>query len=126
MIFAVALLFAGISSTITSGMAAGSIFAGIYKEPYDIKDSHSKIGVLSSLILAFALIMLISNPFQGLIYSQMALSVQLPITIFTQVHLTSSSKVMGKYKNSTYTKWLLYVIGGIVTALNVMLLISFF
>ena len=125
-IFAVALLFAGISSTITSGMAAGSIFAGIYKEPYDIKDSHSKIGVLSSLILAFALIMLISNPFQGLIYSQMALSVQLPITIFTQVHLTSSSKVMGKYKNSTYTKWLLNVIGGIVTALNVMLLISFF
>ena len=125
-IFAVALLFAGISSTITSGMAAGSIFAGIYKEPYDIKDSHSRIGVLTSLILAFALIMVVSNPFQGLIYSQMALSVQLPITIFTQVYLTSSSKVMGKYKNSTYTKWLLYVIGGIVTLLNVMLLISFF
>ena len=124
-IFAVALLFAGISSTITSGMAAGSIFAGIYKEPYDIKDSHSRIGVLTSLILAFALIMVVSNPFQGLIYSQMALSVQLPITIFTQVYLTSSSKVMGKYKNSTYTKWLLYVIGGIVTLLNVMLLISF-
>ena len=124
-IFAVALLFAGISSTITSGMAAGSIFAGIYKEPYDIKDSHSRIGVLTSLIIAFALIMVVSNPFQGLIYSQMALSVQLPITIFTQVYLTSSSKVMGKYKNSTYTKWLLYVIGGIVTLLNVMLLISF-
>ena len=124
-IFAVALLFAGISSTITSGRAAGSIFAGIYKEPYDIKDSHSRIGVLTSLIIAFALIMVVSNPFQGLIYSQMALSVQLPITIFTQVYLTSSSKVMGKYKNSTYTKWLLYVIGGIVTLLNVMLLISF-
>lgn len=124
-IFAVALLFAGISSTITSGMAAGSIFAGIYKEPYDIKDSHSRIGVLSSLIIAFALIMVISNPFQGLIYSQMALSVQLPITIFSQVYLTSSPKVMGKYKNSAYTKWLLYVIGGIVTLLNVMLLLSF-
>ncbi len=124
-IFAVALLFAGISSTITSGMAAGSIFAGIYKEPYDIKDSHSRIGVLTSLIIAFALIMVISNPFQGLIYSQMALSVQLPITIFSQVYLTSSSTVMGKYKNSAYTKWLLYVIGGIVTLLNVMLLLSF-
>lgn len=44
-IFAVALLFAGIASTITSGMAAGSIFAGIYREPYDIKDSHSRWGV---------------------------------------------------------------------------------
>ena len=43
-IFAVALLFAGIASTITSGMAAGSIFAGIYREPYDIKDSHSRWG----------------------------------------------------------------------------------
>ena len=125
-IFAVALLFAGISSTITSGLAAGALFAGSYKDPYDIKDNHSKIGVLSSLVLAFALIMLISNPFQGLIYSQMALSVQLPITIFTQVHLTSSSKVMGKYKNSAYTKWLLYVIGAIVTLLNIMLLVSFF
>lgn len=124
-IFAVALLFAGVSSTITSGMAAGSIFAGIFKEPYDIKDSHSKIGVLASLIVAFALIMVVSNPFKGLIYSQMALSIQLPITIFAQVYLTSSTKVMGQYKNSTYTKWLLYVIGGIVTLLNVMLLISF-
>lgn len=124
-IFAVALLFAGVSSTITSGMAAGSIFAGIHKESYDIKDNHSRLGVLTSLLVAFALIMVISNPFQGLIYSQMALSIQLPITIFSQVYLTSSSKVMGKYKNSTYTKWLLYVIGGIVTLLNIMLLISF-
>ena len=40
-VFAVALLFAGVSSTITSGMSAGSIFAGMYKEPYDIKDNHS-------------------------------------------------------------------------------------
>ena len=39
-IFAVALLFAGIASTITSGMAAGSIFAGIYREPYDLSLIH--------------------------------------------------------------------------------------
>ncbi|MCR9011824.1 Nramp family divalent metal transporter [Gabonibacter chumensis] len=125
-IFAVALLFAGVASTITSGMAAGSIFAGMFKEPYDIKDNHSRWGVLISLIVAFGLILIVSNPFQGLIYSQMALSIQLPITIFLQVHLTSSEKVMGKYKNSTYTKYLLYAIGGIVTLLNIMLLISFF
>ncbi len=124
-IFAVALLFAGVASTITSGMAAGSIFAGIYKEPYDIKDSHSRWGVLLSLVIAFAIIMVISNPFMGLIYSQMILSIQLPITIFLQVYLTSSEKVMGKYKNRTSTKWILYILGGIVTVLNLMLLISF-
>jgi manganese transport protein len=31
-VFAVALLFSGLASTITSGMAAGSIFAGMYKD----------------------------------------------------------------------------------------------
>lgn len=125
-IFAVALLFAGISSTITSGMAAGSIFAGMYKEPYDIKDNHSKLGVLISLVVGYLIILLISNPFNGLIISQMILSVQLPITIFSQVYLTSSEKVMGKYKNRTSTKIILYVLGTIVTVLNVALLISLF
>lgn len=123
-IFAVALLFAGIASTITSGMAAGSIFAGMFKEPYDIKDSHSRTGVILSLIIAFLIIILISDPFKGLIYSQMALSVQLPITVFTQVYLTSSEKVMGKFRNSTFTKYLLYTIGIVVTVLNLMLLWS--
>ena len=125
-IFAVALLFAGIASTITSGMAAGSIFAGIYREPYDIKDSHSRWGVLLSLVMALIIIMLVSNPFMRLIYSQMILSIQLPVTIFLQVYLTSSGKVMGKYKNRTSTKWILYILGGIVTVLNVMLFISMF
>lgn len=124
-VFAVALLFAGIASTITSGMAAGTIFAGIYKEPYDIKDNHSRLGVLISLLIAFIVILLISNPFNGLIFSQMVLSIQLPITIFLQVKLTSSEKVMGKYKNTLFTKSLIYIIGGVVSMLNIMLFISF-
>ncbi|MFA5045409.1 MAG: Nramp family divalent metal transporter [Paludibacter sp.] len=125
-VFAVALLFAGIASTITSGMAAGSIFAGMYKEPYDIKDNHSRLGVAISLIVAFGIILLITNPFQGLIISQMILSIQLPFTIFSQVYLTSSEKVMGKYKNTLFTKILLYSLGVIVTILNVALFISLF
>jgi manganese transport protein len=124
-IFAVALLFSGIASTTTSGMAAGSIFAGMYKEPYDIKDNHSRTGVALSLLLALVIILFISNPFQGLILSQMFLSIQLPITIFTQVRLTSSSNVMGKYKNTRYLNFLLYGMGILVTALNIALFISF-
>jgi manganese transport protein len=123
-IFAIALLFAGIASTITSGLAAGSIFAGLYKEPYDIKDNHSRLGVIISLLIATAIIFVISNPFQGLILSQMLLSVQLPITVFLQVYLTSSEKVMGKYKNKPLTRFTLYAVGAVVTALNVGLLVS--
>jgi manganese transport protein len=126
LVFAVALFFSGIASTITSGMAAGSIFAGMFKEPYDIKDNHSRLGVAISLILALGLIFLISNPFKGLIISQMCLSIQLPFTIFLQVYLTSSKKVMGTYRNSGFNKFILYSIGGIVTLLNIALFISMF
>jgi len=125
-VFAIALLFAGVASTITSGMAAGTIFAGMYKEPYDIKDNHSRVGVAISLVIAYFIILLITNPFQGLIISQMILSIQLPFTIFLQVYLTSSEKVMGKYRNSRLSMYLLYSLGVIVAALNVALFISLF
>ncbi len=125
-VFAVALLCAGIASTITSGMAAGSIFSGIFQEPYDIKDNHSRLGIAISFIVALLLIFVISNPFNGLIYSQMVLSIQLPNTVFLQVYLTSSEKVMGKYKNSKFNALLLSFIGIVVTGLNIALLISLF
>ena len=124
-VFAVALLFAGIASTITSAMAGGSIFAGFFGEPFDMKDNHSQLGVLISLIPALLVIFVISDPFKGLIYSQMLLSIQLPITIFTQIYLTSSGKVMGKYANSLQLKILLLLIGAAVTFLNIRLLMSF-
>jgi len=125
-VFAVALLFSGLASTITSGMAGGSILAGIFGEPYDIKDSHSRLGVLISLILAVLIIFVIRNPYQGLIISQMILSIQLPFTILMQIRLTSSAKVMGIHVNKKRTTALLLFIGAIVTFLNIRLLISFF
>jgi manganese transport protein len=125
-VFAIALLFAGIASSITSGMAGGSIFAGLFSEPYDIKDNHSRLGIALSLLVALVLIFVIKNPFSALIISQMILSIQLPFTIFLQIYLTSSSKVMGKYVNSKSTTVLMLLIGGIVTFLNVLLFISFF
>jgi len=125
-IFASALLFSGISSSITSGMAAGSIFAGFFGEPLDFKDSHSRFGMYISLAIALILIFFISDPFKGLIISQMILSMQLPFTIFLQLYLTSSKKVMGKYANTKWTFFLLVVIGSIVSFLNIKLLISLF
>ena len=125
-VFAIALLFAGVASTVTSAMAGGTIFAGIYSEPYDIKDNHSRLGVAISIIGAFLIILVIGNPFKALIISQMILSIQLPITIFIQIYLTSSKKVMGKYVNKKLTNIVLLVIGGIVTFLNIILFISFF
>ena len=125
-IFAIALLLAGISSTITSGMAAGSIFSGLFGESYNAKDTHSIVGIVLSLGIALLLIFFIGAPFKGQIVSQMFLSIQLPFTMFLQISLTSSSRVMGKYANSLPNKLFLYGLAGIVTLLNIWLLIESF
>ena len=123
-IFALALLFAGVSSTVTAGMAAGVISSGAMSEPYDIRDRHSSVGVVSALALAVIAIFFVGDPFQGLVLSQAALSLQLPITIFLQIHLTSSRAVMGRYANGPYLRALLIGIGLLVTALNAYSLIA--
>jgi manganese transport protein len=123
-IFAVALLFAGLASSITSGMAGGSIFAGFFGEPFDMHDNHSRFGVIISLLLALVIIFFIRNPFYGLVISQMILSIQLPFTILFQVYLTSSRKVMGKYVNKKKTTAILILVGAIVIFLNIRLFLS--
>jgi manganese transport protein len=126
LVFAFALLMAGISSSVTAGMAGGSIFSGIFSEPYDIGDHHTKIGVALTFLPALLVIFFITDTFKGLIASQILLSMQLPLTIVGLVVLTSSKKVMGKYANSLLLRVTLWVIGGIVIGLNVMLLRSMF
>ena len=123
-VFAIALLFSGVASSITSAMAGGSIVSGISGEPYDIKDNHTRWGVLISLVGALIIIFFIGDPFKGLILSQVFLSIQLPFTVAIQVYLTSSKKVMGKYANSNFLKTLLLIIAAFVTYLNIRLLFS--
>lgn len=123
-IFALALLFAGFASSATAGMAGASIFAGMYGESYDMKDFHSRVGLALTYGPALLLIAFISDSFTALLLSQTFLSLQLPITIFLQLYLTGSAKVMGIYKNKTSTTILLWSIGIVVTIMNIYLLIA--
>lgn len=123
-IFALALLMAGLSSSITSGMAAGSIFAGLFNESYNSEDTHTIVGILISFGVSLLIIFCLKSPFQGLLWSQLLLSMQLPFTVFLQVWLTSSPKVMGKYANTLPNKIYLYLLGTIVTVLNLWLLVD--
>lgn len=82
------------------------------------------MGVVLSLGVALLLIFFIGDPFKGLLVSQMVLSLQLPFTVFLQVGLTSSRRVMGKYANSRWSSVVLYLIASVVTVLNVWLIVS--
>jgi len=120
-VFAIALLFSGIASSLTAGMAGGSIFSGFYGEPFNIKDNHTRLGIFITFIFALLIIFFIGNPFQGLIISQVVLSIQLPFTIVLQIYLTSSKKVMGTYVNKMYFTVILIVIGIFITFMNLKL-----
>lgn len=121
-IFALALLFAGLASSVTAGMAAGTVSAGMAGEPYDIHDRHSSLGVVGCFAGALVALLLVGDPFDGLLWSQALLSLQLPITVFAQIWLTSSPRVMGRYANGPVLKAVLALIGLVVTALNAVLL----
>ena len=123
-IFAVALLLSGFSSSVTAAMAGGSIFAGIFREPFDPSDSHSRTGVMITILGALFLIAFLKNPFQGILWSQIILSIQLPWTILALIVLTSSSRVMGGFANPVSHKILLWTTALVVSLLNVMLLID--
>ena len=126
LLFAFALLLAGISSSVTAGMAGGTIVAGMFKEPYDIHDRHSQLGIIGIFLASLVIIFFVTDPFMGLVYSQMLLSIQLPITIFLQIYLTTSRKIMGKFANGKIDFTILLIVGLLVTALNIMLLVSSF
>ncbi len=123
-VFALGLLFAGLASSVTAAMAGGSVFAGIFIEPFDINDPHSRIGLGITLLGALAAILLLSDPFNGILWSQVVLSLQLPLTIVPLILLTSSKKVMGEYANKTYGAIVLWAVGMIVIVLNIALLVD--
>ena len=121
-IFALALVLAGLASSITAALAGASIFAGIYGEPYDMKASRSRMGAGLTIAGGVVGVLLLRDPFQGLIWSQVALSIQLPFTVFALIALTSSREVMGRCANPASHKVSLWAIAAVVAGLNILLL----
>jgi len=123
-VFALGLIFAGLSSSVTAAMAGGSVFAGIFLEPFDINDPHSRTGLFITLLGALLVILLLANPFAGILWSQIVLSLQLPFTIVPLILLTSSSRVMGRYANNRFGATVLWLVSLVVIALNLALLVD--
>lgn len=125
-IFAIGLLFAGISSSITAGMAGGTIGAGALGKEYNIMERGTKFGIVTSFVGGMLIILFVDNIFRTMIISQALLCLQLPITIASQLYLTSSRKVMGEFKNCLSTNIIISFLGVFVTLLNILVLKSYF
>lgn len=125
-LFAIAFLFAGIAAAITCGMASGSIYAGMKNQGYDIKNKPTKIGIILTLVISMILICLTNDVMNALLLSQAFLCLQLPITLFLLLYLTSSKKIMGKFVNDLAYKLIMWFLGVIILLIDIYLVIMIF
>ncbi len=126
MLFATALLFAGVSSSTTSSMAEANVISGYFGKSEDPRSNFYKFSLVATSVPAFFIILFTKNFYELLIFSQVVLSVQLPFTIIPLIFLSSSKKVMGKFKLSKLELWSATVISVVLIGLNAFLLYQIF
>jgi len=113
LLFGLALLVAGLSSSMTSALAATNVVTGYLGKPEDPHSRAYKIGLVAMSVPAVGIIMTGIDPNKALILSQVVLSVQLPFTIVPLLWLSRSRRVMGKMRTGP----LMTAVGGLVAAL---------
>ncbi|MGD0363694.1 MAG: Nramp family divalent metal transporter [Bryobacteraceae bacterium] len=124
-LFAVALLCSGQSSTLT-GTLAGQIvmegFLNIRMRPW-----LRRLITRTIAIIPAALVIYISGDkgtYQLLILSQVILSMQLPFAVIPLIHFTSDRRRMGPFANKLWVQWLSWAAAVLILALNIWLLVD--
>ncbi len=123
-LFAVALVFAGVGSSVTSSMAEVNVITGFLGKPEDPGTLLYRISVFITAIPSFFIILLSVNTFRILIFSQVVLSIQLPFTLIPLLIICRDKKIMGAFKSSRREFIAATVISAIVIVLNIYLLYS--
>jgi manganese transport protein len=126
LLFGISLLFAGVSSSVTAGIAGGTTVSGYLGKETDLRSRAFRTGMLLTLLPACVIVLLVRDAFQALIISQVCLSIQLPLTMLPLFLLTSSRRVMGRYANGWFENLAMAVTGLIIVGLNVLLLLRLF
>ncbi len=123
-LFAVALVFAGVGSSVTSSMAEVNVITGFLGKPEDPRTLLYRISVFVTAIPSFMIILLSMDTFRILIFSQVVLSVQLPFTLVPLLILCRDQKLMGRFKSNRQEFASAVVISAVVILLNLYLLYS--
>jgi manganese transport protein len=126
LLFGLALLVAGVSSSITSSLASTNVVSGYLGKPEDPHSRTYRIGLIALAIPAVVLIDIGLDAYRALILSQVVLSIQLPFTILPLLVLSRRKAVMHDMRIGAGTMLLGVVIAAIVIGLNVYLLYGTF
>ncbi len=125
LVFAIALLASGISSSTTGTMAGQIVMEGFldFKMRPWLRRLIMRLIVMVPAIIAIASHV---NPLQILVLSQVALSFQLPFAIIPLIKFTNDKKLMGEFANKRFTTLMAILCAIVIIGLNALLLFKTF
>lgn len=124
LLFAIALVFAGVGSSVTSSMAEVNVITGFLGKPEDPRTLLYRISVFITAIPSFLIIILSADTYKILIFSQVVLSIQLPFTLIPLLILCRDKKRMRGLRSGWLEFAAALVISAVVIVLNLYLLYS--
>ena len=120
--FGLALLVAGLASSITSSLAEANVVTGYLGRPEDPRSRFYRVGLVVTSLPAMFVIALGVDTYRALIISQVMLSIQLPFTILPLLWLARNRRVMGDERMGTSQTVTGLLLAGVIIGLNVFLL----
>jgi len=124
-LFAVALLCSGQSSTLTGTLAGQIVMEGFLN--FRMRPWLRRLITRTLAIIPAAIVVYISGDrgtYQLLILSQVILSMQLPFAVIPLIHFTSDRRRMGGFANAAWVKWLSWAAAALILGLNIWLLVD--
>ena len=118
-LFGLALIAAGLSSSLVATMAGQTVMDGFLNWNVNVWIRRS-VTLLPSLAIVLAGL----EPTKVLVASQVALSFELPFVLIPLVYFTRDRDLMENFVNTKTTTSLLCIIVGIIVILNAWLLVS--
>jgi len=121
-LFAVALLCSGQSSTLTGTMAGQVVMEGFIN--VRMRPWLRRFITRAAAVVPTVLVILITGDrgvYQLLIFSQVILSLQLPFAVIPLIHFTSDKTKMGSFANKSWVKVLAWSSAALIVGLNLKL-----
>ncbi|KRD09669.1 manganese transporter [Mycobacterium sp. Root265] len=115
--FAIGLLASGLASTSVGAYAGAMIMSGLLKRNYPLL-----LRRLVTLIPALVILAIGVDPSRALVLSQVVLSFGIPFALIPLIRLTSNRTLMGADINHRATTALGWLVAGVITVLNVVLI----
>jgi manganese transport protein len=117
LLFAIGLLASGLASTSVGAYAGAMIMQGLLRRSYPLL-----LRRLVTLIPALAILAIGVDPSRALVLSQVVLSFGIPLALIPLIRLTGNPALMGADVNHRITTTLGWVVAGLISVLNVVLI----